>query len=57
MLTYYYYFVFFPFSEFKLAMRKADAPGLRLATYRSASMPHLNVNSSSIRVSQSATYM
>ncbi|CAM9143785.1 unnamed protein product [Ectocarpus sp. 12 AP-2014] len=37
------------FGEFKLAMRKADAPGLRLATYRSASMPHLNVNSSSIR--------
>ncbi|CAM9925341.1 unnamed protein product [Ectocarpus sp. 13 AM-2016] len=37
------------FGEFKLAMRKADAPGLRLATYRSSSMPHLNVNSSSIR--------
>lgn len=36
--------------EFKLAMRKADAPGLRLATYRSSSMPQLNVNPKSFRV-------
>ncbi|CAM9623497.1 unnamed protein product, partial [Scytosiphon promiscuus] len=36
------------FGEFKLAMRKADAPGLRLATYRSSSMPHLNVNATSM---------
>jgi len=36
--------------EFKLAMRKADAPGVRLATYRSSSMPHLNVNSKYLQV-------
>ena len=36
--------------EFQLAMRKADAPGVRLATYRSSSMPHLNVNSGYMQV-------
>eukprot|EP00752_Nemacystus_decipiens_P008847 g7895.t1 len=34
------------FGEFKLAMRKADAPGVRLATYRSSSMPQLTLSKS-----------
>ncbi|CAN0076719.1 unnamed protein product [Pylaiella littoralis] len=38
------------FSEFKLAMRKADAPTVRLATYRPSSMPHIKVNSQSMKV-------